>query len=366
MTEPTKILLIDDSVVIRGLLGRCIDAQADMTVLSTAPNGKVGVEKVRALNPDVVVLDIEMPVMNGLDALVEIRKTDRTLPVIMFSTLTAHGASATVKALSSGASDYATKPSNTEGLNEALRMVEGELVDKIRALAGSRRPKAPGPRTAPPVATRRLAAPIAAPRVVVVGSSTGGPVALETFLGGIAEPLPVPMLLVQHMPPKFTEALAKRLDSKVASTVVEANGTQPAEPGVCYIAPGGRHMRLDGSADELLVQVFDAEPVNSCRPAVDLLFDSAARVLKDRVAAVMLTGMGKDGLEGTRSIGRHGCHVIAQDEETSVVWGMPGQVAKAGLATEVLPIEQIGTRIASMYRMAAAMTPAGGAGGTKW
>ena len=373
MTGPARILLVDDSVVIRGLVSRIVDAEPDLEVVATASDGKIGVQKVRALDPDLVVLDVEMPVMTGIEALREIRTTHPDVPVVMFSTLTSRGASTTFDALAAGATDYVAKPSSTDTIVRAMDQVQVELVERIRALVGAvRRPSRPqrAAATSRAVPAARPAAP--APlrrgatgnsiRAVVVGSSTGGPVALETMLTSITEPLPVPMFIVQHMPVKFTKALADRLDAKTAHRVVEADGTVEPEPGTVYIAPGGRHMRLrrHGARNELVV--FDGPSVNSCLPSVEPLFASAAEVYGRNALAVMLTGMGADGTEGTRKLAADGADVLAQDEESSVVWGMPGSVVTNGLATEVLPLDRIGPRVGQLVLSRAGLAAAGARG----
>ncbi len=382
MTSPTgkarrsedsaKILLIDDSSTIRGLLSRLINSQPGMEVVGTAVNGKLGVEQVRALDPDLVVLDIEMPVMTGLEALAEIRKSHPRLPVIMFSTLTEKGAEATLTALELGASAYSTKPQSSGSMVTALEEVKEDLVSQIKALvrprststarpsAATRRPRpgssAPTPPGGNPAMAKRRSSG-AQIEAVVVGSSTGGPNALEKFLIGIVKPLPIPIFITQHMPPTFTAVLAKRLNSKVSTTVVEGADGMAAQPGHCYIAPGGFHMRLETSGLNTVLVVEDGPQINSCKPSVEPLFESAARFYGPRLLAVMLTGMGSDGVDGAGKIAANGCSVIAQDEETSVVWGMPGAVAKAGFSTEILPIDEIGPRVAMLGGRTATTRP---------
>ncbi|MEM7272355.1 MAG: chemotaxis response regulator protein-glutamate methylesterase [Actinomycetota bacterium] len=363
-----KILLVDDSAVVRGLLARLIDAQPGMEVVSTAPNGRVGVDKTRSLNPDLVVLDIEMPVMNGLDALVEIRKTHPKTPVVMFSTLTENGASATISALELGASDYAGKPQSASNMSSALEMVKDELVAKIEALLGPTgiarrpaarpasggaapkgRPGAPATATAPAAAAPRSRRAVSVhPLAVVLGSSTGGPHALEAVLTAIKQPLPVPIYVTQHMPATFTRVLAERLNTKCATTVVEGENGMATEPGHCYIAPGGFHMALRRDGTTVLLEMLETPPINSCRPSVEPMFESAIKIYNKRLVGVMLTGMGADGLEGSRQIAEMGSPMVVQDEATSVVWGMPGAVAKAGLASEILPLAEIGMRISQL------------------
>ncbi len=347
MSGNAKILLVDDSAVIRGLLTKLIDGQPGMEVLSTAANGKIGVEKTRSMNPDLVVLDIEMPVMTGLEAVVEIRKTNPKTPIVMFSTLTEKGAAAALNALELGASDYATKPRRSGSMSAALEEVKDELVSKISALVGPRAGARPAAFGSAPARPNRQAVNTQ-PSAVVVGSSTGGPHALETMLTAIKQPLPVPMFITQHMPETFTRVLAERLNTKCASTVYEAEAGMVAEPGHCYIAPGGFHMALEKKGTAVAMKLLSTPPVNSCRPSVEPMFETAAAIYGKRLMAVMLTGMGADGLEGSRQIADLGSPVVVQDEATSVVWGMPGAVAKAGLASEILSLAEIGPRVAQL------------------
>lgn len=350
MSGNAKILLVDDSAVIRGLLTKLIDAQPGMEVLSTAPNGKVGVDKTRSMNPDLVVLDIEMPVMNGLEAVVEIRKTHPKTPIVMFSTLTEKGASAALNALELGASDYATKPRSSGSMSAALEEVKDELVSKISALLGPHglpRPGVTGATVAGPAGPQRRAVNTQ-PAAVVIGSSTGGPHALEVVLTAIKQPLPVPIFITQHMPETFTRVLAERLNTKCVSTVLEAENGMVSQPGYCYIAPGGFHMALEKKGTAVMTKLLSTAPINSCRPSVEPMFETAASIYGRRLVAVMLTGMGADGVDGSRRIAELGSPVVVQDEATSVVWGMPGAVAKAGLASEVLSLAEIGPRLAQL------------------
>lgn len=356
---PIRVLLVDDSAVIRGLLTRIIEAESDMKVAGTAGDGEAGLRKIESIKPDVVILDIEMPNTDGLQALVRLRRVDRRLPVIMFSSLTERGATATMDALAKGASDYVAKPSGAGTISEGMAKVSEDLLGKIRALVGTRA----RPESTPLAArlTRRLILPSV--DAVVIGCSTGGPPALETVLGAWTQPLPIPVLIVQHMPPIFTKALADRLSRKSAAAVVEAAHGMKVEAGTCYIAPGGRHMEVAGSpAGGAEIVINDGPPENSCRPSVDPLFRSASRVYGRNLLAAMLTGMGQDGLEGTRVISGLGCPVLVQDEESSVVWGMPGAVVEADLATEVLPLNEMGPRLAQLSpRRVARSSTVGGA-----
>jgi len=366
MSDSIGILAVDDSLVVRSLLSRLIEAEPGLHLMSTASDGRRAVDKVSSIRPDVVVLDVEMPVMNGVEALVEIRKIDPDLPVIMFSNLTRTGAATTLEALAHGAKDYAPKPQGAVDAKDSFEQIRRDLFPKIRqahqirtmkaqrraewssaAKASNRRAEVTP--TGPDQPAVRASNTTTAVDAVVVGASTGGPVALETMLSAIVPPLPVPMVIVQHMPPVFTKALADRLDRKVTSHVVEAEPGMVIEPGTCYIAPGGQHLRLRTRPDRQVEVTTNTGPaINGCRPSVEPLFESAIEVYGNRLAAVMLTGVGKDGSAGAQTISHNGSPVIVQDEETSVVWGMPGVIARAGHATEILPIEQIGSAISRL------------------
>lgn len=368
MSEPIRVLAVDDSLVVRSLLSRLIEAEPDLQLASTASDGQRGVEKVATIKPDVVVLDVEMPVMTGVEALVEIRKIDPDLPVIMFSNLTRTGAATTLEALALGAKDYAPKPQGSGGAAESFEQIRSDLFPKIRQAHQIRRMKAERraersstgtasparPATDEPAPTPLRSAPKSMAEIVVLGASTGGPVALETVLRGIDHPLPVPMVIVQHMPAVFTKALADRLDANVSVTskVVEAEAGMRLEAGTCYIAPGALHLTLERHpVYGVRVSTDERPPINGCRPSVEPLFASAAELYGDNVAAVMLTGVGKDGSAGAAVFAANGSAMIVQDEATSVVWGMPRVIAEAGHATAVLPIEEIGPAI-SRLRMA--------------
>ncbi len=340
--RPTRVLIVDDSAVVRGMLSKIITAEHGMELAGTAPNGLAGVKKAAALNPDVIVLDIEMPVMSGLDALVELRRAHPKTPIIMFSTLTARGASVTLEALSKGASDYATKPTNAGSAASATEQVRSDLLHKIKTFAPSpAKPELRKPanfklakRTRPPI--RRQ------PQALIMGASTGGPNALEKTLTAIDTPLPVPILLVQHMPPTFTGVLANRLDERCTFPVVEADHGMTVEPGTCYLAPGGKHMRVvSTSGGTIRTDLWEGPKVKSCRPSVDVLFDSAREVYGSQLVAAVLTGMGDDGLDSSLKLAELGVEIIIQDEATSVVWGMPGAIAKAGIASRCLPLEEV-------------------------
>jgi len=375
MSERIRVLIVDDSAVIRRLVTEALAEDPDIDVVGTANNGRVGVEKVLALQPDAVTMDIEMPVMNGIEAVRALRRTHPRLPVVMFSTLTERGASATLDALAAGASDYVTKPSNVGSFAESQRNVREQLVPKLKALAGARRTVlagqaqagtggAPPHRGAGAGAPRPGAPPTAGagPRrsrgtpfgVLVIGCSTGGPDALATVLPQLPADLPVPVLVVQHMPPVFTRLLAQRLDGQCPLSVSEAAPGDVVIPGRILLAPGGFHMVLKRQGTSLVTELNEDPPENFCRPAVDVLFRSASAAFGERVLAAVLTGMGRDGEKGARAIRAAGGEVFAQDDATSVVWGMPGAVVGAGQADRVLPLPVIGRDLAAAVSRGAA------------
>ncbi|WP_372594546.1 chemotaxis response regulator protein-glutamate methylesterase [Actinotalea sp.] len=352
-----RVLVVDDSVVVRRLVSDTLATDPQIEVVAVAADGRIALTKVEQLAPDLVTMDIEMPVMDGIEAVRALRRAGHRMPIVMFSTLTERGAVATLDALAAGATDYVAKPANVGSLRESLAQVAEELIPRIKALvprpAGSARgagPTAPASgavrRAATPVVLRDRAESTSRPRVVVLGSSTGGPEALSRVVTGLTAPLPVPLVVVQHMPPVFTHQLAARLDRIGPSRVVEATGGEELEAGTVYVAPGGRHLELVACARGARIRVHDGPPVNFCRPAVDVLFRSAAQVLGREVLGVVLTGMGSDGRSGSEAIASAGGTVLVQDEESSVVWGMPGSVAMAGLAHQILPIDEIAGAIA--------------------
>jgi two-component system chemotaxis response regulator CheB len=319
-------------------------------VVGTAANGRLALARVDQLAPDVVTMDVEMPEMDGIEAVRELRRTGHRMPIVMFSTLTERGAAATLDALAAGASDYVAKPTGTLTITDSLDRVADELVPKLLALAGAtvRRAAVPRPSWRPdpggPAATVSpgAAMPAHAIRLVVVGSSTGGPEALSRFVGGLTVPPPVPVLVVQHMPPVFTRQLAARLDRLGPATVVEAASGDPLLPGTIYVAPP----RVAGFAAGLQ----DGPPVNFCRPSVDVLFSSAVEAVGGEIVGLVMTGMGADGRTGAGQIVAAGGTVMVQDEATSVVWGMPGAVATAGFAHRVLPLAELAGALESRLR----------------
>ncbi|MFV0632944.1 chemotaxis-specific protein-glutamate methyltransferase CheB [Demequina sp.] len=338
---PIRVLVVDDSAVVRRMVTHALTAAPGVEVAGVAHHGQMALDLVQRLRPDLITMDIEMPVLDGIATVTQLRDRGVRCPIIMFSTLTAHGAAATLDALAAGATDYVTKPSRVADPQQAIDAVAHSLVPKIIALCRRPAPSRPLPLARTAVARTR---PV---RAVVVGSSTGGPEALSTLLRGIPEPLPVPMLVVQHMPPVFTAHLAARLDRHGPHRVVEASAHQRLEPGTVYIAPGDFHLEVDAPSLGQRLALHRGPQVNYCRPAVDVLFDSAVRAWGGDVVGVVLTGMGHDGRDGAKAIVDAGGTVIAQDRDTSVVWGIPGAVVNAGLAHQVLPIDRVGPAVAA-------------------
>lgn len=350
-----RVLLVDDSAVIRKVLGDLIAADPELEVAGTAANGKLALEQLKLLNPDVITLDIEMPEMDGLQTVREIRKLGSNVPIIMCSSLTATGATHTLDALAFGANDYVTKPSS-HGMN-TREVVGEELLRKIKGLASPhaqalRVAKVPDEFRAAPDASKSNTNIITGDGltqrnfgVVAVGVSTGGPNALQELIPRLPSNLAVPILLVQHMPPLFTKLLAERLNAQSQIPVVEAVEGQDVLPGYIYIAPGGLHMEVKRVIGRTFLTLHEGPLENSCRPAVDVLFRSVAKTYGGEALAVMLTGMGQDGLIGCQHIKQAGGTVVAQERNGCAVWGMPGAVVDAGLASAVLSLESIAGEI---------------------
>jgi two-component system, chemotaxis family, protein-glutamate methylesterase/glutaminase len=364
-----RILVVDDSVVIRQMISQILTEDAELAVAGVAGDGKIALAKIPQTTPDLVTLDVEMPVMNGLETLAEIRKLYPKLPVVMFSTLTERGATATIEALSLGASDYVTKPSNTMSQDEARQRIRAELIPKIKALcrkqsfdlAGNSAIARPARAVSPSLVEMRKAnasstsnatAGASTARgekkrieLVAIGTSTGGPNALAAVLPLFPKDFPVPIVIVQHMPPIFTRMLAERLDSRSAISVREGAEATVLEPGVAYIAPGDFHMTVKKLAMGFQLKLNQEPQENSCRPAVDVLFRSVAQICGPQVLGVVMTGMGSDGVRGSEHIKHAGGDVIVQDEKTSVVWGMPGFTFNEGFADAAYPLDRLQAEI---------------------
>jgi two-component system, chemotaxis family, protein-glutamate methylesterase/glutaminase len=348
MAGATRVLIVDDSRTFRAVLGSALAGEEDVVVAGSVYSGEKALRVLHADPPDLVTLDVEMPGLNGVETLLEIQRFNATRPpggevgVIMVSAYTRSGADVTMKALSAGAFDFVLKPSGgTEAEN--LAALRQQLLPKIRAWAGRRRaglrPAAAAPPRPRPSGLKR---PV---RAVLIAVSTGGPRALETVLPELARRVEVPVLIVQHMPAAFTASLADTLARCTGRPVVEAGDNEPLAPGTTYVAPGGKHLVLRGDAARLRAGLNEQPPENGLRPSADVLFRSAAAVLGGGAVAVVLTGMGCDGTAGLGPLKRAGAHVIAQDEATSVVWGMPGSAVQAGLADEVLPLDRIAAAV---------------------
>lgn len=342
----TRVLIVDDSVVVRRMLTDLFSAESDIEVAGAAPSGAAALERIKQGSFDVMTCDVEMPGMSGLELLVEVRKLAPQLPVVMFSSLTRRAAETTLEALARGASDYVTKPTGASSRAEALEQIRGPLLSKIRSLVRcpesvlvTRAVTAPAPRSSVTSGER------AAPRLLAVGSSTGGPNALATLFSKLQPSFKLPIVVAQHMPPLFTRLLAERLTATCGRPFHEAEQGTVLTPGHGYIAPGDFHLRVGRAGAQEVVLLDQAPPENSCRPAVDVLFRSVAAQFGPAALAVVLTGMGQDGLLGCEQLKQRGAQVLVQDEASSVVWGMPGFVARAGLADAVLPLSEIADEV---------------------
>jgi two-component system, chemotaxis family, protein-glutamate methylesterase/glutaminase len=375
---PLRVMIVDDSVVIRGLISRWVGAEHDMEVAASLRTGLEAVNQLERINPDVAVLDIEMPELDGISALPQLLAKKRDLVIIMASTLTRRNAEISFKALSLGAADYIPKPESTREAS-AADIFHHDLIQKIRHLGARlrRKPAVASPPLAPASPAPALRSPIArpvapasasaapaassgalslrpfsnqAPKVLLIGSSTGGPqalMALVTELGPVIDRVPV--LITQHMPPTFTTILAEHLARSSRKPAAEAVDGEPVKPGRIYLAPGGKHMRVARSGVDTVIALDDGPAVNFCKPAVDPLFTSAIDIWHGAILSVILTGMGSDGMRGGKDIVAAGGSVIAQDEASSVVWGMPGAAANAGICAAILPLNQIGAKVNRLF-----------------
>jgi two-component system, chemotaxis family, protein-glutamate methylesterase/glutaminase len=357
-----RVMVVDDSVVIRRLITRVLEEDSALEVVGTAANGLLALQKLDELCPDIITLDIEMPELDGLETLTRLHQTHPKVRVIMFSTLTERGAKATIDSMLRGASDYVTKPSNNSQADESLDRLRTVLLPKLKQFYHQAAPKAVAPPPAvTPAAThltpQAAAAPVSKPPAIksgprtapfcllAIGVSTGGPTALAELLPTLPKDFPLPIVITQHMPPLFTQFLADRLDSRCQIHVVEARERMLLEPGTAYIAPGDYHMRFVRAADQVRITLDQGPQENSCRPAVDVMLRSAAEVYRGDILVTILTGMGYDGRLGAGVVKNRGGYVIAQDSESSVVWGMPGAVVEAGLADTVVSLKAMGQSI---------------------
>ncbi|ACS39286.1 chemotaxis response regulator protein-glutamate methylesterase [Methylorubrum extorquens] len=357
--SPIKVLVADDSAVVRGLVSRWL-GEAGHEVVATAPNGRAAVDALARCNPDVVLLDIEMPELDGIQALPLMLAKQPGIQVVMMSTLTQRNADVSLRCLALGAVDYIPKPESNRGVTTSDGF-RNDLIERIRVFGAARARRRPGLTAVESASSAAPAAPavsrlsgtvtlrpkprtVVPPRALLIGSSTGGPRAVGEVLEkiGAATLRRLPVLIVQHMPPVFTAVFAEHLGARIGLPAAEGKADERLQPGRIYVAPGGRHMRLAGSAAETIIRLDDGPPVNFCRPAVDVMFLDAAALYGGATLSVILTGMGSDGTAGSRALVEAGGILLAQDEATSTVWGMPGSVAKAGLCHAVLPLPEIG------------------------
>jgi two-component system, chemotaxis family, protein-glutamate methylesterase/glutaminase len=347
-----RVMIVDDAVVVRGLMSRWLSEESGIEIVGTFRNGREAVDNVLKLKPDVAVLDIDMPELDGLSALPLLLARRPDLVVIMASTLTRRNAEVSLKALSLGAVDYVTKPETSREImfTQSFRR---EIIEKIRHLGRRRAPKPLLPKAPHGEADAPRAQPISlrpfspvSPRLLAIGSSTGGPQALQVMIRGLTPVLGrLPLVITQHMPQTFTAILAEHLARAANRPAHEGVHGETIKPGMLYVAPGGKHMRLERHGDSAMIVIGDDPPVHFCKPAVDPLFQSAAAAFGPALLAVVLTGMGTDGTDGAGDIASAGGSIIAQDEASSVVWGMPGSAAHSGHCSAVLPLDEIAPRV---------------------
>lgn len=356
----TRVMLVEDSAVVRGMVRKWLEALPDILVVESAENGKTAIERAGKLKPDIVILDIEMPVMDGLTALPGILRQVPNAKILIASTLSRRNAEVTLKAMSLGATDWLVKPSFARDGNDARAVFRSELLLKVQGLADAIN----APQTSKPVrddgwapmpavdAQFKMRRPsLIAPRVLTIGASTGGPSALtKVFEAGKSAFNRVPVLVAQHMPPTFTALLGEKLASIAGLEGGEAEEGQEVLAGHVYVAPGGKHMRVRQHGGKVVIALDEGPPINHCRPAVDPLFESVSAIYGNATLAAVLTGMGSDGAHGAVAIADKGGTVFAQDAASSVVWGMPGAVAAAGAASALIDIDSIGPRLAGILR----------------
>jgi two-component system chemotaxis response regulator CheB len=367
MKNLTTILIVDDSLIFRKIVQKCLEGEDDIQVVGSVRNGLKAVEFIKNQRPDLVTLDIEMPEMNGiqtLSAIQEINAADENyapIGVIMLSAFTKKGADITIKALEAGAFDFITKPEGNDQ-QKNYSTLRRQLLAKIRYFT-SRRIASQNKQSSPViirtdetiVEKEESKEPVlritqTKYKAILIGVSTGGPRALMSLIPDLCQRTNIPVMIVQHMPPKFTESLAESLNAKCRFQVVEAYNNQPIQNEHVYIAPGGKHMLVKKKGTELIIYTNEDPPIHGCRPSVDVLFQSASHVYGRDVIAVILTGMGTDGTEGLSYLKQRGVYIIAQDEASSVVWGMPGSAVRAGLVNDVQPLDKIPECIANVLK----------------
>jgi two-component system chemotaxis response regulator CheB len=358
-----RVMVVDDAVVFRGLVSRWASEEPDIEIVSAHRNGQEALENFSRVDPDLVVLDIEMPVLDGLETLPRLLALKPDLTVIISSTVTRRNAEVGIRALSLGAADYVSKPETNREMTMSPEF-RRELISRVRALGRRRfeklaqvlRPQRFVAEAAEPLSTPDLPyrlRPFSAvpPRVVVIGSSTGGPQALQILLRALGPVFDrVPVLITQHMPPTFTTILAEHIARATGRPAHEGQDGELLAPGRIYVAPGAHHMMIARDGERARIVINDDPPVNFCRPSVDPLFASAAATFGPATLALVLTGMGSDGTDGASIIAEAGGSVIAQDEATSVIWGMPGSAAEAGICAGILPLESIAPRVGELVR----------------
>jgi two-component system chemotaxis response regulator CheB len=347
VAQVARVMVCDDSAVIRGAISRILESDPGVRVIARVANGQAAIDELRRTSVDVLVLDIEMPVMDGMTAVPLLLKADPRLKIIMASTLTTRGADVALRALRLGAADYVPKPSSIGSVSDdGFRR---EILEKVKGLARMRWRATQPQRPSPGLTATRLP-PTLPPRLLAIGSSTGGPQALFTLVQGLGRSLNVPVVLTQHMPATFTPILAEHISKLGGLPCAEAKDREPLKAGHIYLAPGDRHLLIEGKAGAMQARLSTDPPENFCRPSVDPMLRTASAACDGRVLVAMLTGMGHDGLAGTRKVVESGGAAVAQDEATSVVWGMPGAVAQEGLCHAVLPLPRIAPKLLELLR----------------
>lgn len=354
MNDLIRVMLCDDSATMRRLIKKAIEHEPRIRVVAQAKNGKDALRQIDIANPDAIILDVEMPIMDGIDTAKGIRQKSRSLPIIMFSSLTSRGAEATLDALQAGANDFCTKPTSAGHVDEAIKQVRRELVPKLIAWATKKKNiekptlSAVSPAEKKPGSFPRKS--LSAVSAIAIGVSTGGPAALTEIFQKVPSGFKVPFLVAQHMPPVFTGLLAERLSQQTGHNVIEGSDGQPLTGGQIVIAPGDYHLVVKRQGTQV-VTCLNQDPLeNSCRPAVDPLFRSVAECYGQKALGVVLTGMGQDGTNGAEKIKALGGSVFIQDEASSVVWGMPRKVYESGFADQMLPLDELANEIAAASR----------------